>query len=71
MRGTAPRAYCTALPAQACAALRQVQKALQQYSLQGVHGTLQPYLNQAIWQHLEGIVTQACKMASQRADLSR
>lgn len=49
----------------------KVQKALQQYSLQGVHGTLQPYLNQAIWQHLEGIVTQACKMASQRADLSR
>lgn len=49
----------------------QVQKAIQQYSLQGVHSTLQPYLNQAIWQHLEGIVTQACKMASQRADLSR
>ena len=44
---------------------------MQQYEVQGAHSNLQPYLNQAIWQHLEGILTQATKMATQRADLSR
>jgi len=49
----------------------QVQEALRQYNVQSVHPSLQAYLNQAAWLHMEGLLTQACKMASQRADLSR
>ncbi|DBA96240.1 TPA: hypothetical protein ACH3X3_002432 [Trebouxia sp. C0006] len=49
----------------------KVQEAVKQYNIQGVHPRLQAYLNQAVWLHMEGLVAQACKMASQRADLSR
>lgn len=49
----------------------QVQEALRQYNIQGVHPGLQAYLNQAVWLHMEGLLSQACKMASQRGDLSR
>lgn len=49
----------------------QVQEAVKQYNIQGVHPRLHAYLNQAVWLHMEGMVAQACKMASQRADLSR
>ena len=49
----------------------QVQEALQQYNVQGVHPSLHAYLNQAVWLHMEGLMGHACKMASQRADLSR
>ena len=49
----------------------QVQEAVKQYNIQGIHPRLHTYLNQAVWLHMEGLVAQACKMASQRADLSR
>lgn len=49
----------------------KVQEAVKQYNIQGVHPRLHAYLNQAVWLHMEGLVAQACKMASQRADLSR
>lgn len=50
---------------------QKVQEALRQYNIQGVHPGLQAYLNQAVWLHMEGLLSQACKMASQRGDLSR
>lgn len=49
----------------------KVQEALRQYNIQGVHPSLVAYLNQAGWLHMESLLTQASKMASQRADLSR
>ena len=49
----------------------QVQGALRHYNIQGMHPGLQAYLNQAVWLHMEGLLAQACKMATQRADLSR
>lgn len=49
----------------------QVQEALRHYNIQGMHPSLQAYLNQAVWLHMEGLLAQACKMATQRADLSR
>ncbi|DBA69595.1 TPA: hypothetical protein ACH3X2_012666 [Trebouxia sp. C0005] len=49
----------------------KVQEAVKQYNIQGIHPRLHAYLNQAVWLHMEGLVAQACKMASQRADLSR
>ena len=60
--------FCAAVLRHACA---QVQEALRQYNVQGVHPSLHAYLNQAVWLHIEGLLSQACKMASQRADLSR
>lgn len=49
----------------------KVQEALRQYNVHGMHPSLHAYLNQAVWLHMEGLMTQACKMAAQRADLSR
>ena len=49
----------------------QVQEALRHNNVQGVHPGLLAYLNQAVWLHMEGLLAQACKMATQRADLSR
>ena len=54
-----------------CCPASQVQEALRQYNVHGMHPSLHAYLNQAAWLHMEGLMTQACKMAAQRADLSR